>query len=421
MYKKSKLKNGVRIITAPLKGTNTVTVLVMVNTGSKNENAKNRGISHFLEHMFFKGTEKRPTTLDISKELDKVGGAYNAFTGKEYTGFWAKTDKKHCDIALDVILDMLLNSKFSEEEIRRERGTILEELNMYLDNPMMHISDLFENLLYKNQPLGYDEIGNKKTITSVKRKDFIDYYKKHYTNDNIVVAIAGNFDKKKIRNNIKKYFNEAKSSGAKKQNKTYNKQNGPKLLIEYKKTDQTHLCLGVRGYGTNHKDKYVLSVLSVILGGNMSSRLFISVRERNGLAYYIYTSVADYKDVGYFAAQSGVNNKKCLEAIKIILDEFKKVKEEKISAEEIKRAKDYIKGRTNIALESSDAVASFVANQEIDTGKILTPEEKFAKIDKVTTDDLQRVANDIFVDNKLNLALIGPFKNKKAFEKILKF
>jgi len=421
MYKKSKLKNGVRIITAPLKGTNTVTVLVMVNTGSKNENAKNRGISHFLEHMFFKGTEKRPTTLDISKELDKVGGAYNAFTGKECTGFWAKTDKKHCHVALDVIFDMLLDSKFSEEEIKREKGTILEELNMYLDNPMMHISDLFENLLYKNQPLGYDEIGNRKTIMSVRRKDFIDYYKKHYTGKNIIIVIAGNFNEKEIINNVKKCFNGPKRNSIKKINETYDRQSKPELLIEYKKTDQTHLCLGVRGYNTDHEDKYVLSILSVILGGNMSSRLFISVRERNGLAYYIHTSAIDYKDVGYFAAQSGVNNKKCLEAIKIILDEFKKVKEEKISAEEIKRAKDYIKGRMNIALESSDAVASFVANQEISSGKILTPEEKFAKINKVTANDLQRVARDIFVDDKLNLALIGPFKNKKMFERILRF
>ena len=421
MYKKSKLKNGIRIITAPLKGTNTVTVLVMVNTGSKNENAKNRGISHFLEHMFFKGTEKRPTTLDISKELEKVGGIYNAFTGKEHTGFWAKVDNKHCDIALDVISDMLLNSKFSKEEIKREKGTILEELNMYLDSPMIHIPDLFENLLYRNQPLGYDEIGNRKTIMSVKRKDFVDYYKKHYTSNNTVVVIAGNFNEKKAKDNIKKYFDRPKRGVVKQQTKTYDKQKKPEILLEYKKTDQTHLCLGVRGYNTNHKDKYVLLVLSVILGGNMSSRLFISVRERNGLAYYIHTSAVDYKDVGYFAAQSGVNNRKCLEAIKIILDEFKKVKEEEISAEEIKRAKDYLKGRTNIALESSDAVASFVANQEMDTGKILTPEEKFAKIDKVTADDLQRVANDIFVDNKLNLALIGPFKNKKVFEKVLSF
>ena len=190
MYKKSKLKNGLRIITVPMKSTKTVTVLVMVGTGSKNENNKNRGISHFLEHMFFKGTKKRPTTLDISKELDGIGGIYNAFTGKEYTGFWAKVDNKHCDLALDIISDILLNSKFDSAEIEREKGAILEELNMFIDNPIMHIPDLFENLLYKNQPVGYDIIGNKKTISSAIRKDFVDYYKKHYTGNNTVIAIA---------------------------------------------------------------------------------------------------------------------------------------------------------------------------------------------------------------------------------------
>lgn len=420
MYKKSKLKNGIRIITAPLKGTNTVTVLVMVNTGSKNENKQNRGISHFLEHMFFKGTEKRPTKLDISKELDKVGGSFNAFTGKEHTGFWAKVDNKHCDIALDVISDMVLNSRFSTKDIEEERGTVIEELNMFIDNPMMRIPFLFEEILYPDHPMGWDIGGTKKTMNSVKRKDFVDYYKKYYNGDNTIVTVAGNFKEKEIKDKIKKYFVSSSESKSKKQIKAYDKQSKPEILLKYKKTDQTHLCLGVRGYNTDHKDKYALSILSVILGGNMSARLYISIVEK-GWAYYIYTSPESYKDVGYFVAQSGVNNKKCLEAIKIILAEFKKVKEEKISAEEIKRAKDYIKGRTNIALESSDAVASFVANQEISSGKILTPQEKFAKIDAVTANDLQRVANDIFVDNKLNLALIGPFKNKKAFEKILKF
>jgi predicted Zn-dependent peptidase len=419
MFKKSKLKNGIRLITVPMKSTKTVAVLVMVGTGSKNENEKNRGISHFLEHMFFKGTKKRPITLDISKELDGIGGIYNAFTGKEYTGFWAKVDNKHCDVALDVISDILLNSKFDADEIKKEKGAILEELNMYLDNPIMHISDLLENLLYKNQPLGYDEIGNRKTISSVVRKDFVDYYKKYYAGDNIVIAIAGNFNEKEIKNKIKKYFNITKKIAAKKHNKTYDKQKKPAVLLEYKKTDQTHLCLGVRGYNINHKNKYALNVLSVILGGNMSSRLFISVREKRGLAYYIHTSAEAYKDVGYLAAQSGVNNEKCLEAIKIILDEFKKVKSEKINDDEIKRAKDYLKGQAIISLESSNSVASFFAGQELNTGKILTPEEKFAKIDAVTADDLQRVARDIFVNNKLNLALIGPFKDKRVFEKIL--
>ena len=420
MYKRSKLKNGVRVITVPMRSTKTVTVLVVVGTGSKNENEKNRGISHFLEHMFFKGTKKRPTKLAISKELDGVGGSFNAFTGKEQTGFYAKVDSKHCDLALDVISDMLLNSKFTAEDIDSERGTVIEELNMFLDNPIMRIPFLFEEILYPDHSMGWDIGGTKKTMNSAQRKDFVNYYNKYYTGDNIVVAVAGNFNEKTIKNKISRYFNSINKTRSKKQIKAYDKQDSPNVLLKYKKTDQTHLCLGVRGYGEDHKDKYILSVLSVILGGNMSSRLSISIVEK-GWAYYIYTSSETYNDVGYLSAQSGVNNEKCLDAIKIILDEYRKIKDEKISSEEIKRAKDYLKGQAIISLESSSSVASFFAGQELSVGKILTLEEKFAKINTVTADDLQRVAQDIFVDNKLNLALIGPFKDKKKFEKILKF
>jgi predicted Zn-dependent peptidase len=316
---------------------------------------------------------------------------------------------------------MLLNSRFSDKEIEKEKGTIVEEINMYLDNPIMRTPSLFENLLYFNQPLGYDELGNKKTVTSLNRNDFISYYKKYYTGNNIVIVLAGNFNKKEINKKLREYFGSIEKGKEKKRVITQDKQDRPKVLLEYKKTDQTHLCLGVRGYNVNHKDKYVLTILSVILGGNMSSRLFTSVREREGLAYYIHASSEQYQDVGYLAAQAGVNNNKCIKSIKIILNEYRKLREEKISNEEIKRAKDYLKGKTMISLESSDALASFAAVQEIESGRILTPKEKFAKIDAVTADDLQRVANDIFVDNKLNLALIGPFKNKETFERILKF
>jgi len=420
MYKKSKLANGVRVILAPMKSTKTVTVLVIIGTGSKNENEKNRGISHFLEHMFFKGTAKRPTKLDIAKELDSVGGLYNAFTGKEHTGFWAKVGSRHCDLALDIISDMLLNSKLNAEDIEKERGTVIEELNMFLDNPIMRIPFLFEEALYPNCPMGWDMGGTKETMSSVRRKDFLDYYKKYYTGDNVIVAVAGNFDEKIIKNKISRYFNSVNKNKSKKQIKACDKQNSPSVFLKYKRTDQAHLCLGTRGYDINHKDIYALDILSIILGGNMSSRLYMSVVEK-GLAYYICASSENYKDVGYLSAQTGVNNEKCLEAIRLIMDEYKKMKREKASAEEIQRAKDYLKGQAVISMESSSSVASFIAGQELGSGKILTLEEKFARIDRVTDEDIQRVAQDIFVDNKLNLAIIGPFKNKKIFEKVLKF
>ncbi len=422
MYQKHRLKNGIRIITASMRGTKTATVLVLVGTGSKNENKSNNGISHFLEHMFFKGTKKRPAKLDISKELDGIGGAFNAFTGKEYTGFWVKVDSRHLNIALDVLSDMLINSKFSPAEIEKEKGTILEEINMYLDTPMMNISDLFEKLLYQNQSIGWETLGTKKNVKNFKRKDFIDYYKNYYTGENIIIAAAGNIKNSDVAEKISKSFRTVKKSKPLANKlKAYDKQSKPALKLQYKKTDQAHLCLGVRGYNINHKDKNALDILSVILGGNMSSRLFLEVREKRGLAYSVHTSVENYQEVGYLVTYAGLNNNSLEEAIKIILREYKKMAKIKISGEEIKRARNYIKGKSLIALESSDAVASFVGHQEIATGKILTIHEKFAKLEAVTADDLLRVAKDIFVNEKLNLALIGPFKNKKKFENILRF
>jgi len=419
MYKKTIISSGATLITVPLKNTNTVTILLMVKTGSKNESEKIRGISHFLEHMFFKGTKKRPTTLDISKELDSVGGVFNAFTGKEYTGFWVKVDISNFDLAADVISDIILNSKFDQAEIDKERGTIIEEMNMYLDNPMMYVPTLFENVLYKDQPLGFDEIGNRDTINSVQRDNFVNYYNSYYSADNIVIAVSGNVEEKTMKSKIGKYFKGISHNKSASQANAYDKQSAPCILINSRKTDQTHICIGVRGYGIENENKYALNIIGTILGGNMSSRLFTSVREKNGLAYYIHTSAENYKDVGYLVTQAGLSNEKCIKAIKIILDEYKKIRDLGIEKDELSKAKTYLKGRMTIALESSDSMASFVAMQELYSGKILTPAEKFAKIDSVSIKDVKRVCEDIFTDKKLNLALIGPFENDSEISSIL--
>ena len=419
MYKKTKISNGATLIMVPLEQTNTVTILVLVRTGSKNENDRNRGISHFLEHMFFKGTVKRPTTLDISKELDRVGGVYNAFTGKEYTGFWVKVNASNFDLAADVISDILLESKFDQVEIDKERGTIIEEMNMYLDNPIMYIPTLFENVLYKGQPLGFDEIGTRETINSVQRKDFLEYYDNYYSTQNTVITVAGNIRNEEVARGIDKYFKNISKGKTVDQTVAYDEQSSPNTLINSRKTDQTHICIGVRGCGIENEDKYAMNIISAILGGNMSSRLFTSVREKNGLAYYIHTSCENYKDVGYVVTQAGVSNEKCIKAVKIILDEYKKIRDFGVSKDELDDAKEYLKGRMTIALESSDSMASFVAMQELYSGKILTPKEKFDKIDSVSQEDIKRVCGDIFVDRKLNLALIGPFENDSEISSIL--
>jgi len=419
-YKKTTLKNGLRIITVPSRNTKTATVLVLVGTGSKYETKDINGVSHFLEHMFFKGTKKRPNTTEIIEPLDQIGGRYNAFTGQEYTGYWAKVDTDHFDLSLDWISDIYLNSKFEKEKINREKRTILQELNMILDDPARHVIDLWLKLLYGDQPAGWDLAGTEDTVKSMTRNQLINYFKNHYSAKNTVIAVAGNIDHQTAINKVKEYFKNISDRSVKDKLAVKEKQSKPECLIHYKETDQSHLILGTRAYNIFHPDKYALGLLATILGGYMSSRLFISVRERQGLAYYIRASADIDTDVGFLAANAGVDNQKIDKAIVTILDEFKKIVKQKVPLKELKKAKDHIKGSSLISMEVSDAQASFYASQELLTNEILTLEEKFSKINRVTANDIQRVAKDIFRPENLNLVLIGPFKDKKRFEKILK-
>lgn len=420
-YKKTVFKNGLRLITAPMKDTQTATVMVMVGVGSRYENDNERGISHFIEHMMFKGTKKRPNTQIIANELDAIGGEFNAFTGKTATAYYAKSDAKHLDITLGVISDMFLNSKLETKEIEKERGTIIQELNMYEDMPMRSVDDVFEGLLYGDQKLGREIIGTKETISSVARKDFVNYIKKFYVATDTVVCVAGKFDENKIIKKIEKIFSQMNQNTKPDFEKVIEGQKNPQIKIKNKKTDQTHLFLGVRAYEEGHKDEYVLSLLSIILGGNMSSRIFINVRERQGLAYYVHTEVESYQEVGHLATSAGVEHKNLNKAVETILNEYSKIATKKVTPQELQKAKDFIKGKSVMGLESSNSVASFLIGQEIMREKILTPKEIFKKIDKVTADDILRVAKDIFKNEKLNLALIGPHKKSKELEGILKF
>ena len=418
-YKKTILKNGLRIITVPMRETQTVTVMIMVGVGSRYETEKEAGLSHFIEHMFFKGTKKRPTTLHISEELDAIGGEFNAFTAKDKTMYFAKVDSKHVSTALDVVCDIYLNSKIDEKEIERERGTILQELNMYEDTPTRNVSDVFETMLYPD-PLGREIIGSKKTLMSFRRKDFADYMERFYRANDTVVCVAGKFNEKDILNKIKKYFGQMEVGKKPKIVKVFENQKKSEIKIKFKKTDQTHFVLGTRAYDFNHKDRFALALLSIILGGSMSSRLFIEVREKRGLAYYVRTMVESYEDVGYIATQAGVEHKNLELAVKTILAEYKKISQEKVNSKELQKAKDYIKGKTVMGMEASDEVAMFFIDQEVMKKKITALSDKFKLIDKVTEDDIMRVAKDVFRNEKLNLAVIGPHKDKSKLEKTIK-
>jgi predicted Zn-dependent peptidase len=369
--------------------------------------------------MFFKGTKKRPTTLHISEELDAIGGEFNAFTAKDKTMYYAKVDSRHINTALDVVCDIYLNSTLDEKEIEKERGTIVQELNMYEDTPLRNVGDVFETMLYPN-PLGREIIGNKKTLMSLKRKDFIDYMRRFYRANDTVVSVAGKFDEKDIISKIKKYFGQMAVGEKPKIKKVVEKQKKPEIKIKFKKTDQTHLILGTRAYDFNHKDRFALVLLSVILGGSMSSRLFIEVREKRGLAYYVRTMVESYEDVGYIATQAGVEHKNMELTVKTILAEYKKITHEKVSAKELQKAKDFIKGKAVMGMEASDEVAMFFIDQEVMKKKITKLDEKFKLIDKVTANDILKVAKDIFQNRKLNLAIIGPHKDGKKFKGMVK-
>ncbi|MFA5086939.1 MAG: pitrilysin family protein [Candidatus Paceibacterota bacterium] len=419
-YKKTILKNGLRIITIPEKETQAATVLVLVATGSKYETKDISGISHFLEHMLFKGTEKSKTPMDVAEVLDKIGGDYNAFTGEEYTGYYAKVDASHFDQALGWVSDIFLNSKLPAKEMEKERGVIIEEIKMYEDNPMRHIEQVWKELLYGDQPAGWDIAGTRETIKKMQRTDILKYINSQYVAKNTVICVAGNIKEKIVIEKIKKQFARIQTSEFKPKPKVAESQKEPQIKLSYKDIGQTHIALGVRAYNMFHSERFALQLLAVILGGMMSSRMFDQIREKLGAAYYVRTYYDSDTDTGYLATFAGVDNAKLEKVIEAVLKEYKKIKDKKVGADELKKAKDYIKGKTVLGLESSDALASFYGSQELLRKEILTPEQIFKEIDKVTATDIQKIAKDIFTPEKLNLAIISKLKDEKQFKKLLK-
>ncbi|PIS39234.1 MAG: hypothetical protein COT33_03090 [Candidatus Nealsonbacteria bacterium CG08_land_8_20_14_0_20_38_20] len=420
MFQKTTLKNGLRIITVPQKNTQAATVLALVGTGSKYERKEINGVSHFLEHMYFKGTRKRPSSLAIAETLDKVGGIYNAFTGEEYTGYFAKTAANHFDLSLDLVSDIFLHSTLPAEEINKERGVIIEEINMRQDHPIEHVQTLWMKLLYGDQPAGWDIAGTKESVSAIQREALAQYMNNQYVASNTIISVAGKIEENSVISKVKKYFARIKTTKPLEKPRVTDSQIQPNLLLETKKTDQTHLCLGVRAFNVFHPQKYAQELLAVILGGMMSSRLFEEIRSKLGIAYYISANSEANTDTGFLMTQAGLDNKNVEKGILTILKEYKKLSQKRIPLTELKKAKDYLKGKTTLLLEASDAQASFYASQELLEKEILTPKEIFTKIDRVAPDDILKLSQNIFKPEKLNLALIGPFEDKIKFQKLLR-
>jgi predicted Zn-dependent peptidase len=414
------LNNGLRIITVPQKDNPAVTVLVLVATGSKYEKKEINGISHFLEHMCFKGTKNRKTAIEISTELDSVGAVYNAFTGHEFTGYFAKVDKNHFDKALDVVSDIYLNQIFDPKEIDKERGVIIEEINMYEDLPMQRIEEIFTTLLYGDQPAGWDVAGRKEVINKLTRDDFLNYRKNHYVASATTVVIAGSFDERKALGRAKNAFRDISTDKKGEKLGIVEKQEKPEILVKYKESDQSHLLVGVRAYDLFDKRRYALDIIADILGGGMSSRLFEKIRNEMGAAYYVYASSEQFTDHGYLATAAGVDHQKLISVIKAILEEFNKLSQKSVSDKELKKAKDHMIGRLMLGLETSDSLASFYGFQSTLTNEIIGTDELSKRINKVTKEEIRTVAKDIFQNNKLNLSVIGPVKEEKELQSILK-
>ena len=413
------LDNGLRIVVVPLKNNPTVTVMTLVATGSKYEHKDNNGISHFLEHMCFKGTEKRPHGIDIARELDGLGAESNAFTGQEYTGYWAKARSRHVHKLIDVVADVFLNSTFPEDEMQREKGVILDEINMYEDLPMRKVHNIFAEIMYGDQPAGWTILGPKDNIKKMTRQDFLTYHDEHYVASATTIVVAGDVQASKVFKDIEHAFAHVKTGKKSKKPKVIEKQKAPQVGLEYKKTDQTHLLMGFRSVKRSHKDIPALKILAGALGQGMSSRLFDRLREKMGVGYYVRAYHDHSTDHGALEIATGVTHTRIKEVIPAILEEVERFKNELLSPKELKKTKEYIIGAMQMGLESSDDIAQYYGFQELLDGHMKTPAEVMRSLKAVTAKDVQRVARKYCTADRANLALIGPFKKKDIFTKML--
>jgi predicted Zn-dependent peptidase len=418
VYDRHTLSNGLRVLTAPLPSAQSVSCFVMLAAGSRYEHSDNRGIAHFAEHMFFKGTERRPDAMQLTQIIDGIGGESNAFTSKEYTGYFVRCAGGDRDIALDVLLDMIRHSKFDPEEIEREKGVILEEMNMYADTPRDHIGSVYEDLMFGDNPLGWETLGTKDTVRGATRETFIDYIDHWYTPDRMVVGVGGMVGDDLVPT-LEQLLGDMSLNGVDRPAPAdLDRTPGPHVRIEQKDADQAHLCLGFPSYPLTHPDRYALQLLATVLGSGMSSRLFIEVRERRGLAYYVYGINHSYTDAGSLYSQSGVDITRIDEAIKVIAEQFRLIAEKRVPDAELTKARSLAKGRFVLQTESPQGLISFGLRREVLEGEAIEPADLLAELDKVTAEDIQRVARDVIADDRLHLAVIGPFDDPDRFRSL---
>ena len=419
MYQKKVLDNGLRIITCPMPHTRSVSICIYLGAGSRYESEAQAGVSHFIEHLCFRGTEKRLSAKDISGAIEGVGGVLNGGTDKELTVYWCKVAQPHFRLALDVLADMVLHSRFEKRDIEKERKIIIEEISMSKDAPNQLVGMILDELLWPDHPLGRDVAGTNKSVKDMSRELMLDYMASEYSPANTVIAIAGNIEHEEAVNEVNKILGGWENKKPRLNFLPYIEDKNPRFKVEKRDTEQTHLCLALPGVSLSDSRRFTIDLLNVILGEGMSSRLFIEIRDKLGLAYNIHSYLDHFQDSGALTIYAGVHPKSLEIGITAILEQLALLKE-KISDEEITKAKELSKGRLLLRMEDSRSVAGWVGGQEILSGKIMDVEEVVAIIEKVTAEEMRAVAKELLVGDKLRLSVVGPVKSTDHLEKLLK-
>ena len=419
MYEKITLDNGLRLITSEMPHTRSVSVVFFLGVGSRYETDSVAGVSHFIEHLCFKGTEKRRTAKEISEAIESVGGILNGGTDKELTTYWSRVTSEHFSLALDVLIDLLRGSRFAAEDIDRERQVIIEEINMSLDSPRQRVSMLIDEILWPGQALGRDIAGSRETITAMTRQQILDFFSSAYLPNNTIISIAGDIEQKQIQDTVNQALGGWKPNNLPSGFSNTFKQQAVNIKIEFRETEQVQICLAVPGFSYFHTDRFAIDLLSTVLGEGMSSRLFTEIREKQGLAYDIHCFADHFADSGAVIIYAGVDSRRVDGAVTAIIEQLSKIKEH-VSDAELKKAKEMAKGRLLLSLEMSRNVASWLGTQELLTKRILTPDEVINLVEEVTIEDLERVARELFIGEKLNLAIVGPVKKEEPLVGLLK-
>jgi predicted Zn-dependent peptidase len=419
VYSKTQFANGLRLLTAPMPHTKSVAVSIYVAAGSRYEKPVEAGVSHFLEHLTFKGTAKRPEPQLISEAIDGVGGIINAATDREYTVFYTKVARPHLELALDVLCDLVQAPLLEQEELEKERKVVLEELAAVADSPGQQVDLLLDELLWPDQPLGLDVAGTKESVSGLTRDIVVDYVGHQYVPNNMVVAVAGNIEEDEVCSLLEPRLGSMSAGTPVDMFPAVDGQAAPRCSLLYKRTEQTHVQLGLLGLPLQHDDRHALDLISVLFGESMSSRLFVELRERRGLCYDVSSYVTHFKDTGSFSVYAAVDPVNGALAVDALMNELRRLADEGVPEEELQKARELSKGRLLLRMEDTRAVSGWLGGQEILTSQIRTPEEVVARLDAITAEDMTRVVRDLLRHEKLNLAIVGPHRSYRRFASLL--